>query len=116
MDKKLKDKVFYVLIFIFVFILPNVFFYWKSSSDSEVFHQRVTEDHQFCVRRAERDSLDTRWCDEIRSASRETFSATKNSNDIFLLMSLFHPVLFVLIMSIRNLGKQIEELKEKINA
>jgi hypothetical protein len=104
------------VIFIFVFIVPNVFFYWKKSGDSELFHQKVTEDYQICEERAERDSLDTRWCDEIRSASREIFSAAGSSNDIFLLMSLSQPILFVLIMGVGNLRKQVEELKEKINA
>lgn len=116
MNKKLKDKFFYVMIFIFVFIVPNIFFYYKSIENRDLFYQYARENRQICVQRAEEDSLNKRWCDEIYSASKDNYSSTENSHDILLLMSLFQPILFVLIIGFGNLRKQVEELKEKINA
>ena len=111
----MKDKVLYILTFIFVFILPYGFFYYTSANTREKFYERVNEDHRICIERSERDSEDTDWCDRIKSASVTNFDLTNNSHETFPWLLFFLPVLFVLIISIGSLRKQIEEIKEKID-
>ncbi|HQU85572.1 MAG TPA: hypothetical protein PKY59_20730 [Pyrinomonadaceae bacterium] len=115
MDKKVKKALNYGLIFIFVIILPNLFFNYFDREDKELFYERVNKEEEICLQRAERDSLDKKWCSEIRKASITNFQTTIFSQNTRNLMLFLQPILFVLLISQYNLRKEVEELKQKIN-
>lgn len=115
MDKKVKNVLSYGLIFIFVFILPNLFFHYFDREDKKLFYERVNQEEEICLQRVERDSVDKRWCGEIRKASVTNFQTTVFSQNTRTLMLFLQPILFVLLISNSNLKKEVEELKEKIN-
>ena len=116
MNKLLKDKGFYVLVFITIFILSNLLFGYRSNQTKDNYFERVERNYRTCLKRAEEDSVDKRWCHEIESASVNNFYSTDNHFEISLLMNLFLPVLFGLIITTNILRKQVQELKEKIDA
>ncbi len=96
MNKQLKDRVFYVLTFIVIFILTNLFLHYRSNQTTDKYFERVERDYRMCLKRAEEDSVDKRLCHEIESASVSNFYSTNNLFEITLLMNLFLPVLFAL--------------------
>lgn len=110
----MKDKIYYALIFIIVFILPNSFFYYSNSENDEIFYRRVNEDNEICRKRAKEDSRETIWCDEIKKSATLVYREARKSNSFYLLI-MFQPLFFVLIISLNYLRKQVEELKEKID-
>lgn len=115
MNKKWKDIIGYAVIFIFIFIVPTMLQIYFDQRRSEDFDKWANEKHEICVQRAERDSIDKRWCDEIRSTAKVTYNSAVNSSNNDLLLRIFQPLLFVLLIGMMNLKKQVEELKEKIN-
>lgn len=115
MDKQSSNKTSTILLFTIVFLLPNLFFYHISSRDRDVYFERVDENQEKCLQRAKEDSVETRWCNEIKSSSELVFNAADKSFEIGLLMNLFLPVVYSLIITTKNLGKQVEELTEKLN-
>lgn len=115
MNKKWKDIIGYAVIFIFIFIVPTLLQTYFNRSESESFNEWANEDHEICVQRSERDTIDKRWCDEIRSTAKMTYNSAVNSSNNDLLFRIFQPLFFVLLIGMMNLKKQVEELKEKIN-
>lgn len=115
MSKKLKDKISYAGIFIFIFILPHLFLYFMGRDNNKIFYERVNEDHRICLERAGRDGVDARWCDQIRSASVHNYHSTNTSQNIFPLLLYYSPLLFVLLITTGKLRRQVEELKEKLD-
>jgi hypothetical protein len=113
MNKKSKEIISYVALFVVIFLLPNLLIYYFKREDSKVFHQRVHEDNEICRQRAKEDSREVVWCDEIKQAATLAYSETKSSDNVSLLLMLFQPLLFILLVSQYNLRKQFEELKEK---
>ena len=115
MNKKLKEIIFYVISFIAIFILPYLLTHYFNVRNDETFYKWVNEDYETCMERAERDSRDTHWCGEVRNAAKLSYSkATQYSNNFFVLQMVL-PLLFVLLFAIRNLRKEVEKLKEKID-
>ena len=114
MNKKSKEIIFYVLTFIFIFIVPNTLFYRFSRENDEMFYKWLAEDNEVCRQRAKEDSREKIWCDEIRKAATLSYRESRSSNNFFLLI-MFQPILFVLLTSLYNLRKQVDELKEKID-
>lgn len=115
MNKKSKEIIFYVVTFVGIFIVPNLVFHYFSRESDQMFYEQVREDYEICMQRAEQDSRDKVWCGEIKDAARLSYSMNRSSNNFYLLL-MFQPLLFVLLLGIRNLRKEVEELKEKINA
>ena len=60
MNKKLKEIILYVSIFIFVLILPNLFHIYFSDRRENTSYIRIKKDHEICLQRAERDKVETR--------------------------------------------------------
>jgi hypothetical protein len=115
MSKKSKDIIAYIVIFIFVFIVPQALFHYFDKEDRKIFYEYLDQDNEICYQRAERDKIEKSWCYEIRKASLTNYGMTENSQNTRILLLLFQPILFVLLISIRNLRKEVDELKEKIN-
>ena len=115
MNKNLKEKILFVVTFTAIFIIPNLLFHYFQSNDREVFYRHLAEDNETCRQRAKEDSRETIWCDEIQKAAALTYSETRSSNNTNLLLLMFQPILFVLLFSLYNLRKQVDELKEKID-
>lgn len=110
----MKDKIYYAVVFVFIFILPNILFYYYNSENDEIFYQRINEDNETCRQRAKEDSREVIWCDEIEKSATLAYREARNSN-IFYLLIMFQPLFFVLLISLYYLRKQVEELKEKID-
>lgn len=83
--------------------------------EDAIFRGRVKEDEEICYQRAKRDLVDTRWCGEIRDAATLAYNQSSRGFDSSLLLLLYSPLLFVLIITIQNLKDQLKELKEKID-
>lgn len=113
MSKKFKETANYILIFVVIFIVPQLLIYYFESEDKKIFYSRMERENEICYERAKRDSAYTEFCNRIQRASEETFRSSRSKNNFYLLM--FSPILFVLVIAIWQLRKQIEELKEKIN-
>jgi hypothetical protein len=114
MNKRSKNRFSYAVVFILVFIVPNLFFYYYSKESAETFHRRIAEDNETCWQRAKEDSRETIWCDEIEKSATSAYREARNSNNFYLL-PMFQPLLFVLLISLYILRKQVDELKEKID-
>jgi len=115
MDKKLKGRFYYVAALLIIFVVPTLMLHFFNQSDDDEFYDRVRKDHETCVQRAERYSIDDRWCDEIRDASRTTYDLSSGYSRTNALLMFTQPLLFILLIGMMNLKKQVEELKEKIN-
>lgn len=113
MNKKVKEITFYGLIFLAIFIAPKLFLNYVRSESGEVFYERLDEDAAACRARAERDSRDRVWCDEIRRSAKLAYAEGRMANDNNLLLMMFQPLLFVLVVSLYNLRKKVDGLKEK---
>ena len=116
MSSKSKQIIQYVIAITFIFIVPLVSVNYFKQQDREIFNERVREDHEMCYQNAKRDNVDPRWCGEIRDAARLAYNESTSSINVSHLLLFLGPLLLVLIMSIGNLRKQVEELKEKIDA
>ncbi|HMS39015.1 MAG TPA: hypothetical protein PKE69_02230 [Pyrinomonadaceae bacterium] len=108
----MKNIFIYALIFVFVFLVPTLVLHYFKQADAEQFNKWVNEDNETCYQRAKRDSVDKDWCNEIRNATKLTYNSAVNSSNTNLVLMLFQPILFVLIIKVANLRKQIEELKK----
>lgn len=115
MDKRWKDIFNYTVIFILVFVIPTLTLQYFNRTDAGQFNKWANEDHEICVQRAKRDSVDKTWCDEIRSASKLTYNAVKSSSNTNMLLMYFQPLLLVLLLGMMNLRKQVEEIKRKMD-
>ena len=69
MSKKSKQVIYYILTLIFVVAAPILFLRYFILNTDDVFYERAREDNEICYQRAKRDSVDTRWCDEIKSGA-----------------------------------------------
>lgn len=116
MSNKLKEIVIYAAAFIAIFIVPQFGIRYYQNDDKEYFYGRMKENHETCRRYAKEDSREMFWCNEIEKAATITYRETKNSDNSRFLLLLFQPLLFVLLISLYHLGKQVKELKEKIDA
>ncbi len=115
MNSKWKEKVQYAGTFIFVFIIPGLWLLYFGNNNRNTFYERVDKDHQQCRKYAKENNVETRWCDEIKEASETNFNLSDNFFDMYLVLLIFQPVLFVLIIGLMNLKKQVEELKQNID-
>jgi hypothetical protein len=116
MSKNTKQIINYVAAIIFIIIVPVLLVPYFIKDNDEVFYERLKEDHETCYQRAKQDAVDTRWCNEIRDAAKLAYyESSRRDNSSFLLI-LLAPLFFVLIYTVGNLKKEVNELKEKINA
>lgn len=106
MNKYLSSNTSTVFIFILVFIVPNLFFHQINSEDRDIYYKRVDRDREICLQRAKEDSVETRWCNEIKSSSELAYNSADKSFEIGLLMNLFLPVIYALLITTRNLGEK----------
>ncbi len=117
MNKKLKEITVYIGIFVFVFILPNLMYYYFTEKRENTSYERISEDYETCFQRAERDKVETRWCSEIEKASTLTYKESRNADKSItkIVLQIFPMILTILIIAVFNLRKQINELKDKLN-
>lgn len=115
MSKKSKEIILYVITFIVLFIVPNLVFHYLDQKNDETFYQWVKEDHESCITRAKQNSRDSEWCGEIRDAAKLSYSRATGHSNSNILLQLFMPIMFVLLLTIRNLGKEIKELKTRFD-
>jgi len=115
MNEKMKNIMLYAVLFVLLVIIPSSIFYYFKRSDAAQFNQWVNEDNERCYERAKRDSVDKEWCNEIRSASKLTYNEAVSSSNPNLVLMIFQPLLFVLLITVHNLKKQVEELKKSEN-
>ncbi len=115
MSKKSKEIIFFVVAFVTIFIAPNLLFGYFSLRSTEMFYSHLNEDNEICYQRAKEDSRETEWCNEIFKAARLAYSESRSPSNNQLILLMFQPLLFVLLFSLYNLGKQVKELKEKLD-
>lgn len=113
MNKRLKDVISYSVFGIALVVLPMLVLNYFGERRREMFHRHAREDHQACRESALQASRDGVWCDEIRDGAKLAYSAAEGSNQLSQLLIMIQPLLFVLFISIYNLRKQVEEIKEK---
>lgn len=105
----------YLVVGIVIIILPILVLNYFGERHREMFYRHVTEDHEVCRESALRDSRDAVWCDEIRNSAKLAYSEAEQSNNLSTILIMIQPLLFGLFISIYNLRKQVDELKEKID-
>ncbi len=115
MSKKSKQIIYYLLTLILVFTAPLFFLQYVISNTDEVFYERVREDNEICYQRAKRDSVDTRWCDEISKASKLAYYESNRRRSFSFLEIIFFVLFCILAFRVVNLSRQVTELKEKID-
>ena len=96
-------------------ILPILVMNYFGERRREMFRRHVTEDHETCRERARQDSRETVWCDEIRDSAKLAYSNAESFNNPSSVLLMVQPLMFVLFISIYNLRKQVDGLKEKID-
>lgn len=115
MSKKSKEIILYVITFIALFIVANLVFHYLDEKNDETFYQWVKEDYESCISRAKQNSRDSEWCGEIRDAAKLSYSRATGHSNSNILLQLLMPMLFVLVVTVRNLGKEIKELKARFD-
>jgi hypothetical protein len=115
MNKKLKEIIRYVLTLVGIIIAAILIVQYFASDKEQVFYERLTENNEVCRQRARRDSVDTRWCDEIEKAAELAYRESQRGSGISFPLLVILALLLVQTVIIVNLRKQIDELKEKIN-
>jgi len=113
MNKKSKEIIYYAVVGIVIFIVPQLLFHYFQDRNREMFRRHVTEDYETCRQRAESDSLGKDWCGEIRNAATLAYSNSTSANNLSTFMLMFQPLFFVLLVSVYHLRKQVDDLKAK---
>jgi hypothetical protein len=113
MNKKSKEIIYYAVVGIVIFIVPQLLFNYFQDRNREMFRRHVTEDYETCRQRAESDSLGKDWCGEIRNAATLAYSNSTSANNLSTFMLMFQPLFFVLLVSVYHLRKQVDDLKAK---
>lgn len=118
MNKIFKEIILYVVLFSFLFFLPNLMYYYFTEKRENTTYERIAEDYETCFQRAERDKVETRWCREIEKASKLTYTESRNADKSItnIVLQIFPMVLFILMIAVIGLRKQIEELKKSQNS
>jgi hypothetical protein len=115
MNKKTREMITFLAAGIVIVILPILVLNYFGERRREMFYRHVAEDHEVCRERAVRDSRDAVWCDEIRSSAKLAYSEAESSNNLSPMLIMIQPLLFMLFISIYNLRKRVDQLKEKID-
>ena len=118
MSKKTKEIINYgaIAAMFLIFLVPILLVNYSKLENNKKFHEWLREDIETCHQRAERDTVDTRWCNEIRDAASLAYTEATQANNDTLIVLFFAPFLLMLIINFVFLRKQVEELKEKIDA
>ena len=71
MSKKTKEIINYgaIAAMFLIFLVPILLVNYSKLENNKKFHEWLREDTETCHQRAERDAVDTRWCNEIRDAA-----------------------------------------------
>ncbi len=104
-----------ILIFILVVLIPYLSVFYVSSHNEKKYFERSERDHEICLQKAERDSVETRWCSEIKSATDSAYNSADSSTETGFLMIIILPILYGLIITVRDLKEKIAELTENLN-
>jgi hypothetical protein len=115
MSKKLKDKIGYLLTLAGIIIAAILIVQYFARDNEQVFYERLREDNEICYQRAKRDSVDTRWCDEIEKAANLAYRESQRGSGTSFTLLILLAGFFAQSVAIVNLRKQVDELKEKIN-
>ena len=113
MNEKSKAIQPYLLVFIFVLIIPHIFFGVSTYHLSGRYYEQAEKSRDLCIKHAKEDYLLETTCMQISSEAREAYSsATKVYNPTIIMLL---GILFSLSLGMIALKKQIDELKEKLN-
>lgn len=112
-DKKSNIKTYLILAF-FLIVLPNALVFYLDYDSKNTFRRYLLENEEICAQRAERDKFPVEVCNQIKTNARDTFNESRNFLTPTVL--LFSTLIYNLAIVNVGLRKQIDELKEKIDA
>ena len=114
MSEKFKKFQPYLLAFVFILLLPNIFFLVSSHLTQNDYLEAAKESREECLEYAERDNLPVSVCLQIHRQAAQAYSAAVKF--YIVIVPLLTSFIFALTVGIINLRKQLDALKEKINS
>lgn len=114
MNKKSNGIWSHLTLALFLIVLPNLFIVGLHFQTNKLFYEQLESNREVCRDRAKLYNFSDSICYEVISNSREAFSsARENYSYPFIMLTA---VVYTLTVTVLGLRKQIEELKEKIDA